>query len=118
VHRFPAAMARRIHALGTNIRDHYGGDTTAVWRDATDGADLRRRLQELPGFGEQKARIFTALLGKQFGVRPPGWREAAGGYGEQGSHRSVADVVDADSLVKVRAYKQEQKRQAQRPPRS
>lgn len=118
VHRFPAAMARRIHALGAYVRDHYGGDTTAVWRDATDGADLRRRLQELPGFGEQKARIFTALLGKQLGVRPPGWREAAGGYGEQGSHRSVADVVDADSLVKVRAYKQEQKRQLHRPPRS
>ena len=118
VHRFPAAMARRIHALGAYVRNHYGGDATAVWRDATDGVDLRRRLQELPGFGEQKARIFTALLGKQLGVCPPGWREAAGGYGELGSHRSVADVVDAESLVKVRAYKQEQKRQLYRPPRS
>ena len=89
-----------------------------MWRDADDGADLRRRLQELPGFGEQKSRIFTALLGKQLGVCPPGWREAAGGYGEQGSHRSVADVVDAESLAQIRAYKQEQKRQLHRPPRS
>lgn len=118
VHRFPAAMARRIHALGTYVRDRYEGDTTALWRDAVDGAQLRRRLQELPGFGEQKARIFTALLGKQLGVCPPGWREAAGGYGEHGSHRSVADVVDAESLAKVRAYKQEQKQQLQQPPRS
>ncbi len=112
VHRFPAAMGKRIHALAVVVRDTYDGDTTAIWQQAGDGARLRRRLQDLPGFGEQKAKIFTALLGKQLGVRPTGWREAAGTYGEEGSTLSVADVVDADSLARVRATKAERKRQA------
>lgn len=114
VHRYPAAMGRRIHALACHVRDHYAGETAAVWRDVDSGAQLRRRLQALPGFGEQKARIFTALLGKQLGVRPPGWQEAAGSYGDEGSYRSVADVVDAQSLARVRAFKQEQKQQRRR----
>jgi uncharacterized HhH-GPD family protein len=80
-----------------------------VWAGAATGADLVERVASLPGFGPQKARIFTALLGKQFGVRPSGWREAAGDYGSDGSLRSVADVVDADSLKAVRAHKQEMK---------
>lgn len=110
VHRYPVAMAKRIHALATHVCDVYGCDTVAVWRDAADGEQLRQRLQELPGFGPQKSRIFTALLGKQLDVRPPGWREAAGDYGEAGCFRSVADVVDPESLERVRASKQEQKR--------
>jgi len=112
VHRFPAAMARRIHALASAVRDTYAGQTTAIWQQADDGAELRRRLQDLPGFGEQKARIFTALLGKQRGVRPEGWRAAAGAYGAEGSTLSVADVVDADSLARVRATKADKKAQA------
>ena len=85
---------------------HYDGDVTLVWRDVVDGKELYSRLVALPGFGPQKAQIFTALLGKQRGVTPPGWREAAGGYGEDGVHKSVADVVDAESLGKVREFKQ------------
>jgi len=83
-----------------------------VWEDVADGAELLRRLMALPGFGKQKAQIFLALLGKQLGVRPPGWQEAAGPYGEEGVHRSVADVVDGASLELVRATKQEAKRAA------
>jgi len=83
-----------------------------VWEGAATGADLRRRLNALPGFGTQKAQIFLALLGKQFGIRPPGWREAAGPYGEEGSHRSVADITGPESLAEVRAYKQEAKQAA------
>jgi uncharacterized HhH-GPD family protein len=109
LHRFPAAMAKRVQALARVVVERYDGDVSAVWTGASDGADLVARLAALPGFGEQKARIFTALLGKQLGVRPRGWREAAGAYGDEGSFRSVADVVDKSSLQKVRAFKQEQK---------
>jgi uncharacterized HhH-GPD family protein len=112
VHRFPGAMAGRIQALAAHVVDRYGGDAERLWTEATDGAELLRRLRALPGFGEQKATIFLALLGKQLGVRPAGWREAAGPYGEEGSRRSVADVTDAASLAEVRAYKQEAKRAA------
>jgi len=112
VHRFPGAMAGRIQALAAHVVDRYEGDAERLWTEATDGAELLRRLRALPGFGEQKATIFLALLGKQLGVRPAGWREAAGPYGEEGSRRSVADVTDAASLAEVRAYKQEAKRAA------
>jgi uncharacterized HhH-GPD family protein len=112
VHRFPGAMAGRIQALAAHVVDRYGGDVERLWTEATDGAELLRKLRALPGFGEQKATIFLALLGKQLGVRPAGWREAAGPYGEEGSRRSVADVTDAASLAEVRAYKQEAKRAA------
>ena len=112
VHRYPASMGARIHALAGYVRDQLGGDAAAVWRDATDGADLRHRLQELPGYGPHKAQVLVALLGKQLDVTPSGWREAAGPYGEAGSYRSIADVVDSASLAKVRAYKQETKRAA------
>jgi len=112
VHRYPGSMAARLQALAGIILERYDGDTAALWTTAADGADLLARLRSLPGFGDAKARIFVALLGKQRGVQPPGWREAAGAYAEDGSHRSVADVVDADSLAKVRAFKQEQKRAA------
>ena len=112
VHRYPGSMAGRLQALAAVIVEQYDGDASALWTGASTGADLLARLRALPGFGETKARIFVALLGKQRGVRPSGWQEAAGAYAEKGSHRSVADVVDADSLAKVRAFKQEQKRAA------
>jgi uncharacterized HhH-GPD family protein len=115
LHRFPAAMAKRVQELARVIVERHGGDAAAVWTGAADGADLVARLGALPGFGAQKAKIFTALLGKQFGVRPAGWREAAGDYGVAGSHRSVADVVDAASLRAVRAYKQQLKAAAKSP---
>ena len=109
LHRFPAAMAKRVQELARILVDRFDGDAAAVWAGAATGAELVERVASLPGFGPQKARIFTALLGKQFGVRPSGWREAAGDYGSDGSLRSVADVVDADSLKAVRAHKQEMK---------
>lgn len=108
VHRYPGSMARRVHALATHLVEHYDGDAEAVWRDATTGSDLKRRVGALPGYGDQKARIFVALLGKQCGVTPDGWREAAGDYGQDG-HRSIADVTDAASLAEVRAFKQAKK---------
>ena len=112
LHRYPAAMAGRVQAVCAHVAEAYGGDAAALWRTAESGAELLRRIKALPGFGEQKARILVALLGKQLGARPPGWREAAGHYGEEGSRRSVADVTDADSLAAVRAAKQAVKRAA------
>ncbi|MEJ3658729.1 HhH-GPD-type base excision DNA repair protein [Actinomycetes bacterium KLBMP 9759] len=106
LHRYPKSMAGRVQALCAAIVDRYDGDVTQVWRDVADGKELYARLVSLPGFGKQKAQIFVALLGKQRGVTPPGWREAAGGYGEEGVHKSVADVVDAESLTRVREFKQ------------
>jgi len=109
VHRYPGSMAGRVQALAVAVNEQYGGDASQIWSGVDDGRELFRRIAALPGFGTQKAQIFTALLGKQRGVTPPGWREAAGGYGEEGVHRSVADVVDAASLVQVREYKQAKK---------
>lgn len=109
LHRFPAAFAKRVQALAQTLLDQFDGRAENVWTGAADGADLVRRIGRLPGFGEQKAKIFAALLGKQFGVQPAGWREATGAYGEQGSFRSVADVVDDTSLTKVRTLKKQQK---------
>jgi uncharacterized HhH-GPD family protein len=109
LHRFPKAMAARTQDLARLIMDQYDGDPAAVWTGAASGADLLARLAKLPGFGGAKAQIFTALLGKQLGIRPPGWREAAGHFGVEGSHYSVADIVDAESLAAVRAYKKDLK---------
>ena len=105
VHRYPGSMAGRIQALAREIVDSYGGDAASLWTTAETGEDLVRRLRALPGFGPQKAQIFTALLGKQLGVRPDGWREAAAAYGQDGSRRSVADVTGPESLTEVRAFK-------------
>ncbi|HUO38380.1 MAG TPA: HhH-GPD-type base excision DNA repair protein [Mycobacterium sp.] len=113
VHRFPAAMAKRVQALAREIVDRYDGDAAAVWTAGNpDGAEVLQRLQALPGFGEQKARIFLALLGKQYGVTPKGWRQAAGEYGRTGTHLSIADIVDPGSLEKVRSYKKQMKAKA------
>jgi uncharacterized HhH-GPD family protein len=105
VHRYPGSMAKRIQALAQVIVEQYDGDAAAIWTGARTGQELLGRLRGLPGYGETKARIFLALLGKQRGVHPKGWREAAGAYGEKGSYRSVADVVDAASLERVRSAK-------------
>jgi uncharacterized HhH-GPD family protein len=109
VHRYPGSMAKRIQQLCQYLVEHYDGDTEALWQGVGSGAELLKRLEALPGFGKQKAQIFLALLGKQLGVRPTGWREAAGAYGEAKSFRSVADITGPESLAKVRAHKQEMK---------
>ncbi len=112
VHRYPGSMAGRAQAVCRLLVERYDGRAEALWADVPDGATLLRRVGELPGFGAQKARIFVALLGKQYGVTPPGWREAAGDHGQEGSRRSVADVTGPESLAEVRAFKQEAKRAA------
>lgn len=109
VHRYPGSMAKRIQQLCQYLVERYEGDAEMVWKDAPDGRTLLKRLNELPGFGKQKAQIFLALLGKRFGVAPEGWREAAGPYGEEGSHRSVADITGPESLIKVREFKRSAK---------
>ncbi|MEJ1154077.1 HhH-GPD-type base excision DNA repair protein [Microbacterium marmarense] len=116
VHRFPGSMARRVQLLCTAITEEWNGDAAAIWsRPASgsdsppDGATVLKRLKALPGFGEQKAKIFLALIGKQYGYEGAGWREASTPYGEEGSFRSVADIVSAESLTKVREHKRAMK---------
>jgi len=110
IHRFPGSMAKRVQDLAREIVDRYDGEVARLWIDGDpDGPEVLRRLKALPGFGEQKAKIFLALLGKQYGVTPPGWRAAAGDYGKAGTHMSIADVVDKGSLDQVRAYKKKMK---------
>jgi uncharacterized HhH-GPD family protein len=105
-------MAARVQQLAAIVADEYDGRADRLWLEAGTGTELVRRLQAIPGFGRQKAQIFTALLGKQLGVRPDGWEAAAGAYAEAGAHRSVADVVDPASLERVRASKKQAKQAA------
>jgi uncharacterized HhH-GPD family protein len=109
LHRYPKAMAARVQQLCQLIVARYDGDAGRIWDTAADGADLLKRIAELPGFGPQKAQIFVALLGKQLGVQPAGWRAAAGHFGEPDACYSVADISDDDTLARVRAYKQQLK---------
>ena len=106
IHRFPGSMAGRVQELCGFLVAHHDGKAQNVWTGVKTGGELLARLKALPGFGDQKARIFLALLGKQLGVQPAGWREAAGAYGDEGALRSVADVTGPETLLQVRAYKQ------------
>jgi uncharacterized HhH-GPD family protein len=108
IHRFPGSMAARLQELAALVESKYDGDVTRMWTEATTGKELFKRIQELPGFGKQKAQIFVAFLAKQLGVRPDGWEAVAGDYALDG-YRSVADVVDGDSLRKVRDFKQQKR---------
>jgi uncharacterized HhH-GPD family protein len=112
IHRYGRSMAGRVQALARHIVDEYDADAARLWNEARTGADLMERLTSLPGYGEQKAKIFTALLAKQLDVKPQGWTKVVGDYGKKG-YRSVADVVDAESLGKVRAFKRAKKAAAQ-----
>jgi len=109
IHRFPGSMGKRVQELCQHLVEEYDGDVERVWSDVKTGDELLARLEAMPGFGKQKAQIFLALLGKQRKVRPKGWRDAAGAYGEDRVHKSIADVTSPASLLKVRAYKQEAK---------
>lgn len=112
VHRFPGSMGKRVHQACRTLVEEYDADATNIWQDVTEGKQLKKRLAALPGLGEQKASIFLALLGKQRGVTPTGWREASGQYGEDGVFRSVADITDEPSLQKVRETKKAEKAKA------
>jgi uncharacterized HhH-GPD family protein len=106
IHRYGGSMARRVHALAHHVLENYDGKTDKIWKSGKpDGKEVLKRVKALPGYGDQKARIFVALLGKQLGVTPDGWREAAGAYGEEGSRRSIADVTSPETLAEVRAFK-------------
>jgi uncharacterized HhH-GPD family protein len=118
LHRYPASMAGRVQELCRVIAESYGGDAAAVWSSAPSGDELVETLKSLPGFGDQKARIFTALLGKQLGVRPPGWEKASAPYGERGSFRSVADIDSPAALAKVREHKRQMKAEARAQPKA
>lgn len=112
LHRFPSSMAKRVQEMCRHLLETYGGKADKVWKTAADGDDLLARVKAMPGFGDQKAKIFVALLGKRLGVAPPGWAEAAGDYGAAGTYRSVADIDSPEALKSVRAYKQEMKAKA------
>lgn len=110
VHRYPGSMAGRVQSLCQALVDDWGGDAAALWTHGEpDGPEVLKRLKKLPGFGEQKAKIFLALLGKQYGYTGEGWREASAPYGEEGAYRSVADIVSPESLTKVREHKKAMK---------
>jgi uncharacterized HhH-GPD family protein len=109
LHRFPKAMAARVQEACRLLADRYDGDPAALWSGAKTGAELLKRISELPGFGKQKAQIMVALLGKQYGVQPAGWQDAAGPFGQPHTYVSVADIADSAALAKVREYKQQLK---------
>ncbi|RJO77992.1 Fe-S cluster assembly protein HesB [Nocardia panacis] len=110
IHRYGRSMARRAQDLARYVIEHYGGEAANIWTQGDpDGKEVLRRLKDLPGYGDQKARIMLALLGKQLGVAPKGWQQAAGAYSEPNSRRSAADIVDGETLLEVRAFKKQQK---------
>jgi len=110
IHRFPAAMGKRIHELCTVLTEQYDGDAGKVWSRVRSAQVLHDRLRELPGYGEEKTKIFMAILAKRLGRRPAGWEELAAPFSDA-QPRSVADVADAETLAQVRAWKQMMKAQ-------
>lgn len=108
LHRFPGSMAKRIQEVCRALVADYGGRAEAVWEGVASGAEVLRRLKALPGFGEEKSKIFLAILAKRFGIRPDGWEEAAAPFSDE-VPRSVADVHDLESLAKVREWKKAKK---------
>jgi uncharacterized HhH-GPD family protein len=108
IHRFPKAMAQRIQGMCQIIATDYGNKGENIWSDVTDASVLFERLRKLPGYGEEKAQIFIALLGKRFGVTPNGWKKAAGVFSDS-NPRTVADITSPETLLKVRAWKKAEK---------
>ena len=109
LHRFPASMGKRVQEVCRHLVEVYDGRAADVWETASSGSELLARMKAMPGFGDQKAKIFVALLGKRLGVAPAGWEKAAGDYGAKGSFRSVADIDGPGALAQVRSYKKEMK---------
>jgi uncharacterized HhH-GPD family protein len=108
MHRYPGSMGKRTHALCAYVVEHYGGDAGAIWRGAESGHEIYRRLRELPGYGEEKSKIFLAILGKRLGEAAPGWEEAAAPFSDA-TPRSVADIDSAESMARVREFKKARK---------
>ena len=115
IHRYPGSMAGRIRELALAVVDQYDGDASRIWVDAKNGQSAYNNLRALPGFGEAKAKIFLALIGKQLDQAPPGWQRACTPYGRTGTTMSIADVTSPESLLKVRAWKQRKKAAAAKP---
>jgi uncharacterized HhH-GPD family protein len=111
IHRFPGSMGKRIHTVCRIVADEYDGDAANIWRDTKTGDELYQRLRKLPGYGDEKAQIFIAVLGKRRGVRPKGWKESASVFGDD-IRRTVADADTREHLLEVRAFKKLQKAQA------
>ena len=110
VHRYPGSMAGRVQELCRAVVDDWGGDASAIWTQGDpDGPTVLKRLKALPGYGEMKAKIFLALLGKQCGFDGEGWRAASAPYGDEGTLRSVADITSPETLAQVREFKREMK---------
>ncbi|HKA94057.1 MAG TPA: HhH-GPD-type base excision DNA repair protein [Acidimicrobiia bacterium] len=110
MHRYPGSMGKRTYELCAFVVEHYGGDAGAIWRDAPSGHEIYRRLRELPGYGEEKSKIFLAILGKRLGQAAPGWEEAAAPFSDD-TPRSVADVGSPEALAQVREFKKARKAQ-------
>ncbi len=108
IHRFPGSMGKRAHEVCQHIATNYGGDAGKIWKGVRTGDELFARVRALPGYGEEKAQIFTAILAKRFGKKPEGWETVTGRFADA-MPRSVADIHDATSLAKVRAFKKEMK---------
>lgn len=108
LHRYPAAMAKRTQALCRFLVERYDGDAAKVWKGVRSGDELLRRAEELPGFGQEKAKIFVALLAKRLGRAPKGWEEAAAPFSDA-EPRSVADIDSPEGLERVRAWKKAMK---------
>ena len=108
IHRFPAVMGRRIHALCCQLVERFEGHGEQAWAGVATGAELYARLRTLPGYGEEKARILLAILGKRLGKAPAGWERFAGPFGDP-EPRSVADIDSREAFARVRAWKKEQK---------
>jgi len=108
MHRYPASMGKRTHALCTYLVEHYDGDAGAIWRDVPTGAELKKRLRALPGYGDEKTKIFMAILAKRLGVTPPGWEKAAAPFSDA-TPRSVADIDSPESFARVREFKKAKK---------
>ena len=108
IHRFPGSMGKRIHQVCTALAEHYDGQAANIWNDVDSAGEIFDRLKALPGYGDEKSKIFVAILAKTQGVRPDDWREAAGKFGDD-TPRSVADIHDEASLAAVRDWKKAQK---------
>jgi uncharacterized HhH-GPD family protein len=108
LHRYPGSMAKRTHALCEQVVAEYDGDAGNIWKGVKDPQVLFDRIRALPGYGEEKAKIFLAILGKRLKVAPKGWEQCAAPFSDD-KPRSVADIDSAENLLRVREWKQAQK---------